>query len=153
MTIQEFISSPQKMVIHCRNAQEYEELCIALDNAGATWCSGKKYWNSIIERPSDDYNSNYTGMSNRGTCADVDWFRNFTHIDVIPFEAIDFTNAETQAIDIGLLVNSRTIIGKNFRNHNSMYTRTVKSVIINQEGVFVIDENKMRHKIENIVVL
>lgn len=157
MTIQEFISSPQKIVIHCKNLQEYEKLCIELDNVGVTWCSGERYWDSTSGRPSKNYNFNLTGMSNRGTCADIHWFRNWflesQNIDIIPFEAIDFTNAETQAIDIGLLVNSRTIIGKNFRNHNSMYTRTVKSVIINQEGVFVIDENKMRHKIENIVVL
>lgn len=151
MTIQEFITSPQKMVIHCKNAQEYEKLCIALDNAGATWYSGKRYWDSIFERPSENYDFN--GISNRGTYADIEWFQNFPHIDIIPFEAIEFTNAKTQATDISFLVNSRKIIGKNFRNHNSMYTRTVKSVIINQEGVFVIDEYKMRHKIENIVVL
>lgn len=152
MTIQEFITSPQKMVIHCKNAQEYEKLCIELHNAGATWCSEERYWNSTSGRPSKNYNSNLTGMSNRGTCAEIEWFQN-SNVGIIPFEAIEFTNAETQAIDIGLLINSRTIIGKNFRNHNSMYNRIVKSVIINQEGVFVIDENKMRHKIENIVVL
>lgn len=153
MTIQEFISAPQKMVIHCRNAQEYEDLCIALHNAGATWCSGEKYWNSTSRIPNKNYNSNLTGMSNKGTCAEIDWFRNFTNIDVIPFKAIEFTNEETQVTDISFLVNSRTIIGKKFRNHNSMYNRIVKSIIINEEGVFVIDENRMRNKIENIVVL
>lgn len=151
MTIQEFITSPQKMVIHCKNAQEYEKLCIALDNAGATWYSGKRYWYSIFERPSENYDFN--GISNRGTYADIEWFQNFPHIDIIPFEAIEFTNAKTQAIDIGLLINSRTIIGKKFIKNNSAYGRTIESIIINKEGVFVIDENKMRHKIENIVVL
>ena len=157
MTIQEFISSSQKMVIHCKNAQEYEKLCISLDNVGVTWCSGERYWDSTLRKPSKNYNFNLTGMSNRGTCAEIEWFQN-SNVGIIPFEAIEFTNAETQAIDIGLLVNSRTIIGKKFigrkfENYNSIYARTVKSIIINQEGVFVIDENKMRHKIENIVVL
>lgn len=153
MTIQEFISSPQKMFIHCRNAQEYEKLCIELDNAGATWCSGKRYWDSTSGRPRDDYDFSHTSMSNKGTCVGIEWAREFSRFKIIPFEEIEFANPETQVIDIGLLVNFQTIIGKNFRNHNSMYNRIVKSVIINQEGVFVIDEYKMRHKIENIVVL
>lgn len=152
MTIQEFISSSQKMVIHCKNVQEYEKLCIELDNVGVTWCSGERYWDSTLRKPSKNYNFNLTCMSNRGTCAGIEWFQN-SNVGIIPFEAIEFTNAETQAIDIGLLVNSRTIIGKKFIKNNSAYGRTIESIIINKEGVFVVDENKMRHKIENIVVL